>query len=377
MTGRRHADRHDIVNKEDNMKKTGTVRVLSIILVLCTILAGCSGSSQPSSASTTPAATTPASTTKAEATTAAKSGEVQRISFGSASVGGNYYVLGAGISAIWNQKVDGVEVTSEATGGSGANVGLVQNGDVQVAMTVDNTGYNGYNGLSWANGQKYDKIRTMIGLMPSALEIVAAKRANISSIYDMKKKTITIGPATSGGNLMALDLVATLNLEWGAKQDLGWSDAMSSVADGMIDACIDYGSFPHAARTELVANVECNWIELSPEDRAKMCSSYPYYFEGTMPAGTYKYMDSEYHTIMTYNIMFCHMDMDEDTIYKLTKAALENLDEWKLSSDSVKYVAAENILKCAVPLHPGAIRYYNEIGIEIPDNLYPPEYKKS
>lgn len=338
---------------------------LCFIIVLCLFITGC-GSSGTKEINSTENGTSSTGTDS----------EKVRISLGTASVGGNYYVLGAGLAGIWNSKVPGVEVTPEATGGSGANVGLVQNGDVQVAMTVDNTAYNGYYGLGWADGTKYDNIRTMIGIMPSGLEIVAATRANVKSIYDLAHKTITIGPATSGGNLMARDLVATLGIKWGAKQDLGWSDAMSAIADGLIDACMDYGTFPHAARTELVANVECNWIELSAEDRAKMVAAYPYYFEGIMPAGTYKYMDEDYHTLMTYNIIFCHKDLDDELVYQLTKATLENLEEWKLSSDSVKYVKAENILKCAVPLHPGAIKYYNEIGIEIPEALYPPEYAK-
>lgn len=341
------------------MKKEKKLKVLSIMIMICILIVGCSSNNAPATG------TTGTSNSISEAT---------RLSFGTASVGGNYYVLGAGLANIWNTHVPGVEVTAEATGGSGANVGLVQTGEVQIAMTVDNTAYNGYNGLGWAEGTKYDSLRTMVGLMPSGLEIVAAKTANVTSIYDLVDKTITIGPATSGGNLMAQDLVATLDLKWGRKQDLGWSDAMSNVSDGLIDACIDYGTFPHAARTELVANVECDWIELSPEDRAKMVESYPYYFEGAMPAGTYKYMDEEYDTIMTYNILFCHKDVDEEIIYQLTKATLENLEEWKLSSDSVKYVLAENITSCSVPLHPGAIRYYEEIDIEIPDNLYPPEF---
>ena len=267
-------------------------------------------------------------------------------------------------------------MTPEATGGSGANVGLVQNGDCQVAMTVDNTAYNGYNGLSWANGQKYDSIRTMFAMMPSALEMVATKSSGITSIDQFKDATVCIGPATSGGNLAFAEILSVLpELAYKNKVDLSWSDCVTQMSDGLVDLMIDYGTFPHSARTELVTNNECVWINLSDEQIKKVCDAYPYYYEGSEPAGTYKYMDEEYPSILCNNIMFCSKDLDEETVYQMVKCTFENLDEWALSSSAVDYVNAEAITSCSVPLHPGAIRYFEEIGIQIPESLYPPEYK--
>jgi TRAP transporter TAXI family solute receptor len=302
---------------------------------------------------------------------------VQRLAFGTASIGGNYYVLGAAIAQIWNKTIPDLEVTAEVTNGSGANVGLVQNGNVQFAMTTEPTAYNGYMGTGWADGVKYDRIRAMAGLMPSALEIFAPKKSGIKTLQEYNGKTITIGPASSGGNIMALDLFPTLGIKPGRKQDLGFSDAIANIIDGLIDCGLDFGSFPHPSRTELVSNIEIQWIELTPEERKLMCEKFPYYYEGIMPPETYKYLPAEgYHTIMSNNILFCERDIDADIVYKLLKSMFDNLDEWRLSSDSIKYVAEKNIETLAVPLHPGAIRYYQEKGFTIPDRLFPPEYKK-
>jgi len=343
--------------------------LLALGLALCTLLVGCGQSSNVSnSGDTSDKSTDAASDTSGNGPVA--------ISFGTASVGGNYYVLGSGIAAIWNDKIgDYVSVTPEATGGSGANVGLVNSGECMVGMTVDNTAYNGYNGLGWADGTKYDNIRTMLPMMPSALEIVASKASGITSVDQLSQAIVTIGPATSGGNLAFLDFQETLGLSYKSKVDLGWSDAMNQIADGTVDACIDYGTFPHSARTEITTNVECVWIHLSDEQIDKMCEAYPYYFKGIEPAGTYKYMDEDYPSVLCHNIMFCNKDLDDESVYQMVKCTFENLDEWQLSSDAVKYVDAANVTECAVPLHPGAIRYFEEIGIEIPEALYPPEYQ--
>jgi TRAP transporter TAXI family solute receptor len=340
------------------------LKVLSVLLVLCMVLVGCSSpaneSSKEPSASETPDT----------------SGDAVRLSLGTASVGGNYYVIGAGLAQIWNQYSDNIQVTSEATGGSGANVGLVNDNQVQFGLTSDNTMYNGYHGLAWAEGKKYQNIRTVAGLMPSALEIVVPKDSKINTIYDFENYTVTMGTSSGGGSLTALDLVNTLGVKWGKKVDIGWGDAVSNILDGLIDGAIDFASFPHAARTELTTNMECKWIELSEEDRQKMVDAYPYYFEGVMDPSTYKYLPEDgYNTIMTYNVLICNKDVDEDVVYELTKIMFENLEEWKLSSDAIKYVAEENILKCSNPIHPGALRYYLEKGYDIPKELYPPEYK--
>ena len=153
------------------------VKLLCLTLIFCIILVGC--------ATTTDVDEHTEGQPIGETT---ENGQDQvRLSLGTASVGGNYYVIGSGLSQIWNQYSDYIQVTSEATGGSGANVGLVNDNQVQFGLTSDNTMYNGYNGLSWAAGEKYENIRTVAGLMPSALEIcVPIEKNGINPIYDFE-----------------------------------------------------------------------------------------------------------------------------------------------------------------------------------------------
>jgi TRAP transporter TAXI family solute receptor len=303
--------------------------------------------------------------------------EVNRVTLGTATVGGNYYVIGSALAQIWNQNIPNIEVTAEVTNGSGANVGLVQKGDIQVALTSDPTAYNGYYGLGWANGVKYDRIRTMAGIMPSGLEIFAPEKSDIRTIQDYNGKTITTGPSSGGGSIMMLDLFPTLGIKPGKKQDLGWGDAIGNLVDGLIDCGLDFASFPHAARTELVANMPIRWIELKPEERKLMCEKFPYYYEGVMPADTYQYLPAEgYKTVMSANILFCDKDVDDEIVYQLVKTMFAKLDDLTISTNAFKYVTEKNIETVSVPLHPGAIRYYQEKGFTIPDKLLSPEYVK-
>jgi TRAP-type uncharacterized transport system substrate-binding protein len=99
-----------------------------------------------------------------------------------------------------------------------------------------------------------------------------------------------------------------------------------------------------------------------------------------LSADTYSFMDKENVTIVAdYHCIFVNQDMDEDLAYRLTKLILDNVEELWASNGAMDKVTAEGLTSgwSRPYLHPGAIRYFEEKGIEIPEGAYPPEYKKS
>jgi TRAP transporter TAXI family solute receptor len=115
---------------------------------------------------------------------------------------------------------------------------------------------------------------------------------------------------------------------------------------------------------------------MTTEQRKKMVDSFPYYFEGTEPAGTYKNTPSQgYTTIMTPNLFIAHKDVSEEFAYEAVKLIFERMNELINGSSSFQYVIKDSVLSASIPLHPGAIRYFKEQGYTIPDKLIPPEYK--
>ena len=92
----------------------------------------------------------------------------------------------------------------------------------------------------------------------------------------------------------------------------------------------------------------------------------------TMPAGTYASLKNEYSTIGLYNFAIGQADLPTDLVYQLVKTVFDNRDRVAKVHNSAKETLPENAVKNTVlPFHPGAARYYREIGIKIPDMLVP------
>ena len=343
------------------MKKS-YVKVLAVV-VLVYFLLGAGGASLQSAAFASPA---PARTSPL------------RLSLGTAGLGGNLYVVGATLCQIYNKYIQMAEFTPEVTGGSGVNVGLVHQKDVDLALCTNVAAYNGYNAKGWLEGEEpLHDVRTIAGLMPSALELFVLASSNVYTIQDYNGKVMSAATTGGGGDMTARDLLPTLGINVGQKQDMTLPDVNSNLIDGLLDCAMDFGTFPHASRLELEASVSTRFIELSPEEMKLMCDTFPYYYVGVIPGGSYRSIPAEgYKTIMSPNLLICHKDLSEDLAYEMAKVLFDKIDELVTGSNSFSYVDRDSVLTATIPLHPGAIRYFKEQGYTIPDHLIPEEYVK-
>ena len=98
---------------------------------------------------------------------------------------------------------------------------------------------------------------------------------------------------------------------------------------------------------------------------AKLKAQYPWYVKYTIPAGTYPNQKEAVQTTAIKMLMFCRGDLSEDTVYQLTKSFWEHIDELGKSQKNLKGLKPADAVKdiADVPLHPGAVKYYKEIGV--------------
>ena len=339
--------------------KRNYMKALAAILLVCFLLGG-SGVSLGSVAfaSSTPARTGPL-----------------RLTIGTAGLGGNLYIVGATLAQVLTRHMPMTDFTPEVTGGSGVNVGLVQQKDVDFALCSNVAAYNGYNAKGWLEGHDpMLDVRTIAALMPSALELFTLASSNVYAIQDYEAKIISAATTGGGGDMTARDLFPTLGIQPAQIQGMTLPDVNSNLIDGLLDCAMDFGTFPHASRLELEASANIRFIELSPEERQLMVEVFPYYMEGIIPNGTYQSIPSDYHTIMAPNILITHKDSPEDFVYEMLTVIFENMDELISGSNSFSYVEMDYMLGTAIPLHPGAVRYFKEQGFTIPVHLIPEEY---
>ncbi len=356
-------------------------KILAVTLALCMVLGLAACGSQTTPSNNTPAASTPAASTPAASTPAASSEaqgrtETYRCSLGTASIGGNFNVSGTALANVLNANMDKFEMSAEVTGGSSANIVMVHNGEIEFGFCGENIDYVGRRGEGWANGTKYDKVRTILAQNPGAVQILVDKKTPVYNITDLTGKIISNGTTTGGGVLAANEIYPILGVEYKARQDMGWSDAFTAMGDGLIEVCMDLGGFPAAAFAEYASTHDVRWVPVTKEQAQKVVDVYPYYAVGTIPKGTYAGMDEDYDTIFTWYKFVTSVDTDADLVYEICKTTYEHKDELAQGAASFQWLDPKNVLDLATPLHVGAIRYYQEIGLELPESAFGPEYQK-
>jgi uncharacterized protein len=287
------------------------------------------------------------------------------IIIGTASPGGPYLAYGQGLARILSREL-GQEVTAQSTQGPAQNIKLLENKQMMLAFTTMGVALQAWNGADWAKGARHRSMRVIFPMYDTAFQFVAAKRLRINWLEDLAGLRIGAGPrAGTGGTYLpmlfkALDIKTSLR--FGA-----WESMTSQLKTGELDGIAFATGYPTPALAELIAAQSIDFVQPSADQIAVIRKELPEISPSTVPAGTYASLARDYQTVGLYNFAVAHKDLPDDLVYKIVKAAFDNRDELMKAQSSAKETIPANISRDTVlPLHPGAERYYREIGIPIP-----------
>jgi TRAP transporter TAXI family solute receptor len=144
---------------------------------------------------------------------------------------------------------------------------------------------------------------------------------------------------------------------------VSYSDGMTDLKDGNVKAAPVLAGFPAAAVMELAVTHRVRFVEITEPKIAEILKKYPYYSRVTIPASIYK-TDKEPIVIGVRNLLVVSSKLDEDTVYKMTKALYSHLGELATYHASTKDVTLKDAVDAAgVPMHPGALKFFKEKGL--------------
>jgi TRAP transporter TAXI family solute receptor len=293
------------------------------------------------------------------------------LTLGTASPGGVYYVYGDELAKILSEKL-GVPISSLPTQGPVHNVKLLDSGEAQLGLITMGVGLQGWNGTGdWTKAKQYRNMRALFPMYDTSFQFVALRRSGISKIAMLDKLDVGAGPrAGTGGTyvpkiLQALGLSARLGYA-------SWDDTTKKLVSGDYNALVLTGGAPFPAAKELEAKEPLNFISLSAEEIDLIRKAIPELTPSIIAATTYSSLDKDCSTIGVYNFAVGRSDLPEDLVYQLVKTIYENQSRLIKASSAASETVPQNVVKNTfMPFHPGAVRYYREIGIKIPNSLVP------
>ena len=305
---------------------------------------------------------------------AALPASAQQLSIATGGTGGVYYPIGGGFAEMINNHIDGAQATAEVTGASVENMGLIMRGDADLALVLADTAYQAYTGTGDFDGRQIENTRALASVYPNAVQLVTLAESDIQSIADLAGKRVSVGAPGSGTELNARALLEAngVNYEDFTPQRLNFNETADAIRDGDIDAGFWSVGPPTSSILNLAATRDIRLIGLSDEEIANAQEVEAVLAPYELAAGMYDGMDEAVQTIGIPNVLVVNADMDEELAYQLTQLLFENTDELIAVHPAANDTTIEFTMNSTpVPLHPGALRYFEEVGAEIPDRLRP------
>lgn len=305
------------------------------------------------------------------------SGQREWLTIGTGGTGGTYYPYGGGMATIINNNIENVNATAEVTQASVENTNMVDSGEAAIGLIMGDVAYQAYNGEGRFEGDPKN-IRAMFLMYPNIYQLVTLDHS-IESVYDFAGKRVSIGAPGSGTEYKTDLVYEALGVDkddFRNVQQLPFADQSNNLRDGTLDVGTWSVAAPTSSITELTATADIKIIPFSQEDLEYINSKYPFYNPGLIPAGTYSGVDEDIPTLSVWNYAIANADYDEELVYEIVKSIFENQSSLINIHVAAEWTTPENTAEnSAIPLHAGTVKYLEEIGIDVPDHLIPPEAK--
>ncbi|WP_172118658.1 TAXI family TRAP transporter solute-binding subunit [Halomonas hibernica] len=298
----------------------------------------------------------------------------QQLSIATGGTGGVYYPIGGGLAEMINNHIEGAQATAEVTGASVENMGLIMRGDADLATALADTVYQAYTGTDDFEGRQVENTRALASLYPNAVQLVTLAESDIQSINDLAGKRVSVGAPGSGTELNARAVLESngISYEDFTPQRLNFNETADAIRDGDIDAGFWSVGPPTSSILNLAATRDIRLISLSDEEIANAQEEEAVFAPYELAAGMYDGMNEAVQTIGIPNVLVVNAEMDEELAYQLTQLLFEHTDELIAVHPAANDTTIEFTMNSTpVPLHPGAIRYFEEMDVEIPDRLRP------
>lgn len=279
---------------------------------------------------------------------------------------GTYYPFGGAMGQIWNSNIENMNVTAQATGASKENIRLVGSGEAELAIVQNDVMDYAKNGIELFEGEKIETFSTIAAMYPEIVQIVVAKDSDINSIADMKGKRISVGDAGSGVEANAKQILEAYGLTFDDlnARRLSFRESGTALKDRQIEGFFVTAGIPNAAIQEIATIGGVKLISIDDETKKKLMDKYEFYTEYTIPKETYNGMAVDAKTVAVKATLIVNNDLSEDVVYNLTKTLLDKQPELGQAHAKGKELsAADAVQGVSVPFHPGAIKYFKEIGV--------------
>ena len=286
------------------------------------------------------------------------------INLATGGTSGTYYAVGGVLKTVLDSKLTLSALNVASTGASVANVNMITDGEAQMAILQSDVINYAHEGTGQFEGAPEDNALWVAGIYNETVQILA--KPGINSVADLKGKTVCVGDVGSGTEINAWQVLGAAGL---TKDDItavngSFQDGVDQLKDGKIDAAFTVAGAPTTAIVDYATTNTLNLVSLTEDELAAIQAEYPFLIRDDLKAGTYTGQDSDVTCVAIQATLVASEELSEDVVYEFVKAMFDNQAD--LEAGHAKFAFLDPTSASAgatVPLHPGAEKYYKEIGV--------------
>jgi len=280
-----------------------------------------------------------------------------------------YYVVAA---KILNDRIPEMNVTVRATGGGVHNTRLLEKREVDIGALDTRCNWDAIQGAGPFKDKPFPDLRLLNVSMTNPLQFVVSEKSGVKDVYGLEGKTVTPGMLGGTAEQAGMEIFRLLGVRPKLRH-MSYADAIEAMKNEQIVGFVKYG-VPDASILDVASAMKIRIISFSDPDLKKILANIKGFRGTVIPPGTYPGVGG-FQTMENEWSDYVRKDFPADLAYKMVKALWENRAEIKKANPMF---VGDRFTEVALGvrigyLHPGAVRFYREIGLEVPKELVPPE----
>lgn len=288
------------------------------------------------------------------------------LSVGTASQGGTYFIYGSGVAKLIQEELS-LPASTEVTGGPIQNLALVDAGRLDLGLTSTGPIQQSLDGKNpLMQGSDPDNLRALFPMYQSAFQIAVLQDSDIDNLQDLDGETMGVGPKAGTTATYLPQILAEIGIDIVPRFG-GAGDQAGQLQDGIISSLGLAAGVPVAAFTQIEAQNDITPLGFTDEEVDQLTTTFPALSPMVIDEGVYASQQEDITTVSMWNFVVANKDMPDELAYEITRSVLERNDAMIETHRAAVESLAENMVHNTIlPLHPGAQRYYQEVGIDLP-----------
>ena len=290
--------------------------------------------------------------------------QVKRISIGTGGTGGVFFPTGGVIADIINKNLKGIQATAEVTGASVENLRRVDSKQMEMGISNADVLRDAFEGKKPFN----KKLDVLFGfnLHRITMAMTVLESSGIKTILDLKGKRFSVGPPGGNTGVMAERILNAYNLTINdiKRSPVSFTETVDAMKDSNLDGGAFLGAQPMPAMLDITATHRVRILTVDGDARERLLKAHPEMTKAQLKAGMFKGVEQTIDTVGVWSAFFFHKDTDPSLVYQITKVVWENRQRLAETHPANANMAEPGaVIEATIPIHPGAARYFKEIGI--------------